>query len=414
MGNILSTSIWPDMAISLHSLLLLEEQQCHGGRGRKRKRRSNRKHNRGFILHEIDHLTELEFRKMFRMRRNSFEKLYRTLEPLLYTPNAAMARRSSGSIISKKNKLYCTLRWLAGGSYLDIYIAYGVSRSSFFSTSYKSGIVWPVIDAINIAFQIGLPRDRDELRKLANGFSRFTSGELFGCVSAIDGWVCKTRKPHQSEVGDVMAYHNRHGCWGLVVLAGCDADCRYNIFSCMYSGSTNDCLAWDICAASKIVEHDDWPMEFYVIGDEAFVCTNNFLTPYSGCGLGPWTDAFDFYLSSMCQCIERSFALLVQHWGILWHPFQIEFSGWTKVLMVLAKLHNFCIDEGDVPLRERYHADILDGDEFDVIMNDDVIDEEELCYIRSHRSGDCRRNCFRVILEEKGLRRPQYNINCRA
>jgi hypothetical protein len=82
--------------------------------------------------------------------------------------------------------------------------------------------------------------------------------------------------------------------------------------------------------------------------------------------------------------------------------------------MVLAKLHNVCIDEDDVPLRERYHADILDGDEFDVVMNDDVIDEEELCYIRSHRSGDCCCNCFRVILEEIGLCRPQYNINCRA
>jgi hypothetical protein len=33
---------------------------------------------------------------------------------------------------------------------------------------------------------------------------------------------------------------------------------------------------------------------FYVIGDEAFACTNNFLTPYSGCGLGPWNDAFNF------------------------------------------------------------------------------------------------------------------------
>ncbi len=118
MGNILSTSIWPDMAISLHSLLLLEEWQCHGARGRKRKRRSNRKCNRSFILNEIDHLTELEFGKMFRMRRDSFEKLYRTLETLLYTPNAAMSWWSSGSIISKKTKLYCTLRWLAGGSYL--------------------------------------------------------------------------------------------------------------------------------------------------------------------------------------------------------------------------------------------------------------------------------------------------------
>jgi hypothetical protein len=52
-----------------------------------------------------------------------------------------------------------------------------------------SGIVWPVIDAINIAFQIGLPRNR--LWNLANGFTRFTGRELFGCVSAIYGWVCK-------------------------------------------------------------------------------------------------------------------------------------------------------------------------------------------------------------------------------
>jgi hypothetical protein len=98
------------MAISFHSLLLLEEQQCLGTRSRKRKRRSNRKHNRSFILNEIYHLTELELRKMFRMRRDSFEKLYGTLEPLFYTPNAAMARQSSGSIVSKITKLYCTLR----------------------------------------------------------------------------------------------------------------------------------------------------------------------------------------------------------------------------------------------------------------------------------------------------------------
>jgi hypothetical protein len=100
--------------------------------------------------------------------------------------------------------------------------------------------------------------------------------------------------------------------------------------------------------------------------------------------------------------------------GNFWCPFQFEFSGLTKVLMVLAKLHNFCIDDGDVPLQERYHADILDGDEFDVIMNDDFIDEEELHYITSRRSGTCCHNCFRVILEENGLRRPQYNMNCRA
>jgi hypothetical protein len=77
-----------------------------------------------------------------------------------------------------------------------------------------------VIDAINVAFQIGIPGSRDKLRQIANSFTRFTGGELWGCVSAIDGWFCKTRKPHQSEVGDVMAYQNRHGCWGLLFWLG--------------------------------------------------------------------------------------------------------------------------------------------------------------------------------------------------
>jgi hypothetical protein len=66
-----------------------------------------------------------------------------------------------------------------------------------------------------------------------------------------------------------MAYQNHYGCGGFVFLAGCDADCHYNIFSCMYSGSMNDFLAWDISEASKVVEHPSWPSDFYVISDEA-------------------------------------------------------------------------------------------------------------------------------------------------
>ena len=280
MGNTLSTGIFPNLTVLLHHHIVAGE--CRPENPRKRKRSCNRRRNREFILEEIKQLSDQDFRKMFRMKRSSFDKLYSAIQPLLYTPNNSMACRSSGSCISKLTKLYCTLRWLAGGSYLDICVAYGVSQSSFFSTSLEVGIVWPVIDAINVAFQIGLPRCRDKLRKVANGFTRFTGGELWGCVSAIDGWVCITRKPNQCEVRDVMAYRNRHGCWGLVVLAGCDADCRFNIFSCMNSGSTNDCLAWDLSSAHSVVEDPNWPSDFYVIGDEAFVCTNNFLTPYSG------------------------------------------------------------------------------------------------------------------------------------
>jgi hypothetical protein len=163
-----------------------------------------------------------------------------------------------------------------------------------------------------------------------------------------------------------------------------------------------------------VVEEPNWPSDFYVIGDEAFVCTNNFLTPHSGSGLGPWKDAFSFYLSSMRQCVEQSFALLIQRWGILWRPFQFDFSCWTKVLMAKAKLHNYCIDETDVPVRQRFQKDVLEGDQFDVITNEVFLDEEEQHFLTTHQTGNRRCKNLRALLEEKGLRRPDYNISSRA
>ena len=62
---------------------------------------------------------------------------------------------------------------------------------------------------------------------MADEFSLYSRGQLWGCVTAIDGWVARTRKPFNSEVADVMSYRNRHDCWGLVVVAGCDAHCRF-------------------------------------------------------------------------------------------------------------------------------------------------------------------------------------------
>jgi hypothetical protein len=85
-----------------------------------------------------------------------------------------------------------------------------------------------------------------------------------------------------------------------------------------------------------------------------------------------------------------------------------------KGITALAKLHNFCIDESDIPIRQRLHEDVLEGDQFDVITNEVFLDEEEQRFLTTRQTGNRRRNNFRALLEEKGLRRPNYNINSRA
>ena len=204
---------------------------------------------------------------------------------------------------------------------------------------------------------------------MAEEFSQFSYGELFGCVSAVDGWVARTRKPFPSEVSDITAYRNRHGCWGLVVLAGCDAKCRFTMFSCVNSGSTNDCTAWDLSEMKAILDAGKVPDRFFFIGDEAFSCTNQFLVPYGGRGLGVWKDSFNFHLSRMRQCVERSFALLTQRWGILWRPLRCQFSRWTLVLQACAKLHNFCLNSSIPIVQHRFYEDIEDDDAYEVILN---------------------------------------------
>jgi hypothetical protein len=387
-------------------MLVLEAVQAINSTNHKKKQRiiGNRHRNRGYGLQEVDAISDAEFTMMFRMDRAGFSRLYDLIDPFLYDCNEEMARRSSGSIISKTTKLYCTLRWLAGGSSLDICFAWGVSKAAFYMSDSKKGFIWPVIEAIDQAFIIGLPLDNvEQLKVMANEFSTYSHGELKGCVTAIDGWVAKTRKPFHNEVTDVVAYRNRHGCWGLVVLAGCDARCRFTMFSCINTGSTNDVTAWNMCDLKTLLMNGRLPEPYFLIGDEAFSCTNYLLTPYSGRGLGVWKDSFNYHLSVMRQCIERSFAILTQRWGILWRPLRCEYSRWTLLLTVLSKLHNFCIDS-NIPLQQhRFYEDVQEGDESEILLNGELSNEALL-----HGGHANRRTLFTRELQDKGIRRPNH------
>jgi hypothetical protein len=97
-------------------------------------------------LEEVENISETTFQAMFRMSRQAFEKLYEKVSPLMYDTDEEMARRSSGVAILKKTKLYVTLRWLAGGSYLDFCFGWGISEAAFYSTDPQKGVIWPTID----------------------------------------------------------------------------------------------------------------------------------------------------------------------------------------------------------------------------------------------------------------------------
>jgi hypothetical protein len=138
-----------------------------------------------------------------------------------------------------------SLRWLAGGSYHDICALFGLGPGGFFS---EKGPLWPTLYAIHEALSSEIVFDISEksCRKSADGFLLASRGQIDGCVCAVDGLVIKTRQPRAKELGasvDVKAYRNRKGCFAVLIMAGCDYDCRFKFFTCRHTGSTNDAMA---------------------------------------------------------------------------------------------------------------------------------------------------------------------------
>ncbi len=112
----------------------------------------------------MDALSDCSFKKMFRIDRETFDAILICITPFVKVPNETKAFNSSGGSIPLKTKLAVTLRWLAGGSYLDLCFAWGVAFSTFF---HPNGVLWPTLEAIDQAYSLGLPMDDPvQLQKL--------------------------------------------------------------------------------------------------------------------------------------------------------------------------------------------------------------------------------------------------------
>lgn len=373
------------------------------GRVRKKVRVSyvksaNRRFDRAYGLRKLAEMTDFEFTRYFRMNRQTFGKLVDLVRPHL-SANELQARRSSGSPISVTTKVACALRWLAGGSYLDISNLFGVSSGNFFSSR---GVLWQTLDAFDKCLTIAFNVNPQSLHDTAEGFARYSHGRMNHCVMAIDGWVCKTREPSDKEVGNAKHYRNRKNCWAIVVLAGCDSKCRFTFFNANNSGSTNDIVAWNNSRLKAALDENALPTPYYFIGDEAFTNTSQFLVPWSGSNLGMYKDSFNYHLSRMRQCIERAFGQLTGRWGIFWRPLDCQFDKWAHMCTVCAKLHNFCIDNKDEEhSAPRAAEDHQQGDAWVVLENNDPETDSEL---RGRPSGDTRRDITNYLENNGWLR----------
>ena len=130
------------------------------------------------------------FKRRLRMSKSSFNKLLGMIRHKLEV-NQKRAKSRGGAIIPELC-LYCTLRYLAGGSYLDICDIAGISRSSFYR------VIWKTMRVINQtgALRVLWPRESRQLNQAISDFTTISKdGAINNCVGAIDGYLLRIKVP---------------------------------------------------------------------------------------------------------------------------------------------------------------------------------------------------------------------------
>jgi len=282
----------------------------------------------------------VEFKRHIRMSPSSFNKLVDLLRPsLLVDKNMAELR---GGPICPEICVYACLRFLAGGSYTDIKFFTGMSTPSLYR------IVWKCIHAIIkcVALDITFPSSTEEVKAAAEGFSSISKeGCIWNCVGVIDGYHLEIKTPSKSEVTNVKSFFSGHyQTHGVNVQAACDHHCRFIFMGVAGPGVMGDRDAIQQVELNKLVEA--LPGLYCAIADCAYSPSEHLVPIYRGSDAAiPRNDNFNFYASQLRIRIEMAFGLMVMKWGILARPLSVKVRKLKYLMLGIARLHNFCINE---------------------------------------------------------------------
>ena len=196
-----------------------------------------------------ERISDIHFRRMFRMTRQCFDELCSKIRCSIgeraflsekyidafmsdddistchFMSTCRLSRmyrahcRTSGGFISGEMKLAITIRMLAGWSPLDLAILFDVSEShckTLFIKVLKNWIIQPNIGKIDIESYLS---DDAAMKRVAIGFSRQSGGILKGAIGAIDGWLVKITRPWKFRDGitNPASFFSRKGFYALNV-----------------------------------------------------------------------------------------------------------------------------------------------------------------------------------------------------
>ena len=337
-------------------------------------------------------ISERMFYRMYRMKRPCFnmlcdkieraigkerfksEKYINELRMLGYsTPRSRMYHcnlHTSGEYIQGELKVAITLRYLAGASYLDLFMAYHIQANYVHTIIEDVKKNWFCNNSIlPMNYYQDVLQNPERLQEIRRDFGQSSGGLLSGCISTIDGWLVKVRCPTLDEVPNPGKYMCRKGFFAMNVQAIVDKKKRILWSYIGEKGCVHDSTMFkNSTLYAHLMDKADQMLEnkLYIVGDSAYALRGFLLCPFDNAKQYSDEDNFNFFLSSQRIYVECAFGEIDRRWGIFWKPLEGTLEERRFTIDACFRLHNLIVDFREMWRKEGNEIDDeKDRDELD-------------------------------------------------
>ncbi|KAI5725475.1 hypothetical protein M8J77_015974 [Diaphorina citri] len=288
----------------------------------------------------IDRYTEEDFRRLFRMRPQSFENLLKVITE--ENPDFETAWISGKEPVTPRKKALIGLKYMG-----------------FKQTIRELGDQFNLSDSATLhaidSFCLSLVKMKDKIIRWPTETEAKEIVEQFrvasnfpGILGAIDGTYIEAK--FAKDIGQY--YINRKYSKTINVQAICTSKKIFTQITVGSPGSVHDAHVLFDSGITHRIDRDGplsitYKPEYHIIGDSAYPLRTWWMVPYKGT-VGPAEKNYNTALSKSRVVIENTFGLLKGRWKRLQY---IDVSTVERVCTRITTafvLHNYCLLEGDI------------------------------------------------------------------
>ncbi|KAK5648124.1 hypothetical protein RI129_003016 [Pyrocoelia pectoralis] len=309
--------------------------------------------NELFVEETVQLYSDEQFTKHFRLSRKIVDLLKAEFETSEYFP-----KKDTGFTRVTSEKCILAFLWFIGNegaTYRDVADRFNLSMSTlhgiiekvtyFLSNRSKQFIVWPSI------------QERVEIE------SEFANMGFPGAIGVIDGTHIKIDRPAE----DSESYLNKKKYHSIHMQIICDDKRKIRDVFVGYPGSVYDARVFRKSPISQSLP--ELCQNFYILGDSAYPCLVNLLTPYKDTGnVTNEQKNFNLKLSRCRILIEHTIGLLKQRFRQLFHIKCRSIELTCHIIRACCVLHNLCIENDVAP---NAHHEEMEAQDVDLQENNE-------------------------------------------